>query len=443
MSARTIARWCIAHLRHIRTNRGMLRNESIRMTSDKPHVVAYSADLSKATDHISNATAGRVLAQVLKSTGAPMWMRAAVPKITGEMELGGVGGGWEGKLLTVGALMGLGPSWTVLSLLVDFAASQNASHDTYAVCGDDLVACWTRKQCDLFEKALISIGLVPNKQKSFRGTGAVFCEQFGRLSNNNGRWELKMRPMIRLGEASGVKSIEGRRGHLVADELRDIAEGRTRPRWHRTLLLVRKLAGRTAKRCALTNEHLAPGLIREGGGGMGQATGRTACVFLSGGPTSTAVLKKSTYEKQRSAARRQALELAPTDDAGERIRETMAKLTAYENAVDEIKGAWRLRCKQKPLRSKEHRKRITCRHTAGKLLDPFELLRSERARRQWGSKVRSKVHHLFTKQKWGMGIRYLTTHTRRVHVGEIPQLYNRELTQLRIASKWGQGVRHE
>ena len=98
-------------------------------------------------------------------------MLAAVPNITGNMRLQDELGG---KMLTSGALMGLGPSWTIMSLMVGWAAKPMGNSTSHQICGDDLVALWPAHNCDWFEARLGFARLVPNKKKSFRGDAAVF-----------------------------------------------------------------------------------------------------------------------------------------------------------------------------------------------------------------------------------------------------------------------------
>jgi hypothetical protein len=115
---------------------------------------------------------------------------------------------------------------------------------------------------------------------------------------------LTARSMFRIGECSGAKSIEGKRGHAVVDTLVSIAEGFKPHGWLPTPKPVKMLAGRTAKRCRLNN---APGKIAHGGGGFGQADATTAADFILGGRTSTREIRSTTAERLTSKARNEAL----------------------------------------------------------------------------------------------------------------------------------------
>ena len=73
-------------------------------------------------------------------------------------------------IVKCGALLGLGPSWVILSILNSFAAEEaGASSSSYAVCGDDLVALWTRSQIEGYLAALPLLNLQGNRDKSFVG----------------------------------------------------------------------------------------------------------------------------------------------------------------------------------------------------------------------------------------------------------------------------------
>jgi hypothetical protein len=145
ISARAITQWLLAKLRNIRTNKSMLRNEVVQLRTlhgqtltTKNLAIVYSADLSKATDHVSCATALLVVGTALRSTHAPQWTVDALPGVVGHMVLNIEKGSeasdhLKGVPLPCGALMGLGPSWIALSLLNDFAAcAAGASPEEFA-----------------------------------------------------------------------------------------------------------------------------------------------------------------------------------------------------------------------------------------------------------------------------------------------------------------------
>jgi len=259
-------------------------------------VVAYSADLSAATDHIGNDLAHDGLEAGLQAVGAPRWLQSVARHITSTVRVRKPqtlddDGQWappETSPVTCGALMGLGPGWVTLSLLNRFAAiSAGAQRASFAVCGDDLVAVWPRTVCDKYEANLAALGLVVNRAKSFRGDAAVFCEQYGRLTRRDGRWRLRMHERACLAEASAVTTrvagVSVERGLASVDRLRLLAEGHreaSRP--------VRALARLQAKKLAFHSKTLVPGCLADGGSGQGHATAATLKAFATGGAAPSA-----------------------------------------------------------------------------------------------------------------------------------------------------------
>jgi hypothetical protein len=415
MAARGITRWLLGRLRHIRTNKAMLRAETIRLKPAGPHALAYSADLSKATDRISTRTARLVLRAALGATGAPSWMERALDGVTGDMV---VRAGDREAPLTCGALMGLGPSWVALSLLNDFAAcSAGAPTDSFAVNGDDLLAYWPPELCDRYEHRLRAVGLVPNTAKSFRGTCGVFCEQFATVE----RGVLVARSLYRLGEASGAKSIEGRRGEFVCDDLNRLASRPAPQGWHRTPGPIRSLASGTLARVALRG---APGSLAHGGGGIGKADASTAAAFILGGPAGIATRETTAGLRAANKARTRALLNLPTDPAGRRLREVAADHAALDAAKQFIQGEWRAMARAKPVRRAENRQAVLAARRRGARMGPFDALRSPEALSRWGAKARATAHAHFVRGRFASGCNHLATHTRRVaEVGSVQPLF--------------------
>jgi hypothetical protein len=414
-AARAISSYLLGRLRNVASNSRMLRNQRIQLFGAL-RSVAYSGDLSKGTDPISTSTARMVLNELLTATGAPNWMLDAVPAITGDMRLQNLSAGaeeFEDKKLTSGALMGLGPSWTIMSCLVAWAARRSGQPESYQINGDDIAALWPPAMCDRFESRIQRARLVCNKAKSFRGTGVVFCEQFGgELEQHYNGCSIRLRPYLRIGEASGVKSMDGERGHAVCDRLCDFAAGKVPENYGPTPKPLRFLARQTQLKFALGT----PGRVQHGGGGSGRATRVTASSFLLGGRTSIATTKKS--QQERLAKRDLHTEVqnrsTPTDGGGKPLHEVINQEVLAYNADAELNGAWKARCKAREVTRREHKKRTKCRHQEASRADPFELLRSERSRKIWNAKQRARAHLLFSKERWGAGIAYLTQHTRRI-----------------------------
>lgn len=119
--------------------------------------------------------------------------------------------------------MGLGPSWIILSLL-NTAAGLYASNDTgsFRVCGDDLIALWTRSEVDRYESFLTSLGMKINVGKSFYGEQGVFCEN---LVIRTGPRTAESRDCGHIAEAAGSKEKAMKSHHPleVAHALRTYA----------------------------------------------------------------------------------------------------------------------------------------------------------------------------------------------------------------------------
>jgi hypothetical protein len=304
--------------------------------------------------------------------------------------------------------------------LVAWAARRSGDVDSYQINGDDIVAAWVDMGADRFENRIDRVRLVCNRKKSFRGRnsksrtgGAVFCEQFGMTRvMPDGRVRLRLETFLRLGEASGVKSLEGDRGHLVCDRLRDFAEGRVPEGFGKTPKIVRRLARSTQLKFSLG----PPGRVAHGGGGGGQATRQTASCFLMGGPTSTRTIKKSKVEAEASRARLERMSQLKPGGRGAiiSVADWNEREAISENARLELAGAWRARGRAKEVTRREHQKRIRCRHTEAACEDPFDLLKTEDVCTRWNSRQRSTAHRAFREGRWEAGLEYLRTHSREV-----------------------------
>jgi hypothetical protein len=168
--ARGITALWLRGLRRCVTTRDMLRGRQVVIERQCKRSKLYSADLSAATDYIPHGLAihvGRKLCELLKRPeDVPI-----VERILGQKRIGD-------EDTRNGVHMGLGPSWTVLSLLNGFAAwYAGARKETYQICGDDLTGFWPRKLADKYAQTLERLGLVVNHSKSFYGYSGVFCER--------------------------------------------------------------------------------------------------------------------------------------------------------------------------------------------------------------------------------------------------------------------------
>jgi len=228
---RCINRRLLPFLKHLKVHRSALRGQEVYLTSHHADAVLYSADLTTATDLIRHRDADLVLHTLAVELRWETSLIDAARAFTQPMNL-------KGRETTRGVHMGLGTSWTVLSLLNAWAASSSPP-STHAICGDDLIGLWTRSQIDTYEMRLRSLGLKINAAKAFVAEGGVFCEHFvslhraprGKTSTahtssqtqgdstvSRGMPSIAQKPiqvvarscsMVRLAEASGCRLISG------------------------------------------------------------------------------------------------------------------------------------------------------------------------------------------------------------------------------------------
>lgn len=251
----------------------MLRNTQILLKTDKSDTQLYSADLSKSTDPISIHTAQHVLRRVCSTlSDLPEWVDTVIEHAIGPQRIEA-----NGKRLgttTCGALMGLGPGWTVLTILNAFAAVRaGCSEDSFRVCGDDLIGLWTEEQIAGYNDNIKMLGLESNVKKSFKSaTFGVFCEM---LMRRTSEFTADSVTFLRIGEASATRAVDHDHGPACLDAL---LTKRTQ------LRPIAKCVQRTQSKLGL---HKYPGLFREGGGGNRRpASATSAIAFLHHGPLS-------------------------------------------------------------------------------------------------------------------------------------------------------------
>jgi hypothetical protein len=170
--ARQITRRWLDILRRCVTTRSSLNGKRIHIRAQDRQSRIYSADLSKATDHIPHSLAQRVARLLCERLGESRQVAKMLQTILGPKQ------DVETQQFTLsGVHMGLGISWVVLSILNGFAAwYAGARKDTYAICGDDLIGYWPSSLCQRYASTLERLGLVVNRSKSFFGPRGVFCE---------------------------------------------------------------------------------------------------------------------------------------------------------------------------------------------------------------------------------------------------------------------------
>jgi hypothetical protein len=263
--ARNLSNLLLPYLKRIGFSRAMLRNEVVVLENNDPQALLFSADLSKSTDPISIPLARSVLHAVIDVAGdMPDWAHEAVDRVVNSFTLEHAGKQFE---TVCGALMGLGPGWTALSFINAFCAkAAGADRKSFQVCGDDLVGLWTPDMIRRYEANLERFRLKSNKSKSFRSHAyGVFCE---RLVIREGT-TATAKPCVRIGEAVGSRAIDGQKGLLVVDHLKNLPASRQ----------LRLRALRTSQRQALGNQ---PGKISQGGGGRKDADFTTFKAFVLG-----------------------------------------------------------------------------------------------------------------------------------------------------------------
>jgi hypothetical protein len=150
-----------------------------------------SADLSAASDYIHHDLARAVWWGIVEATRDIKDMEDYIS--VGMACIGTQQTEIAGRVVKTsrGILMGLPLTWPILSLIQEFCAwralskvnqSSAIKRIPVAICGDDLVAAWTRRHTHVYHEELLAVGLVANKAKEYRSTrGAVFVEKLFRL----------------------------------------------------------------------------------------------------------------------------------------------------------------------------------------------------------------------------------------------------------------------
>ncbi|BDF97660.1 RNA-dependent RNA polymerase [Rhizopus oryzae narnavirus 1] len=171
--SRCMAQRTMPLLKRERVFRKILHGDSVTIRGVKTAEV-YSADLSAASDYIDHKLGQAVLTGMADALGINGVTRKALMNCLGPMEVELPNG--QKTVTRSGAHMGLGTTWTVLCVMNHWAASMAGPTSSFAICGDDLVAAWTDKQVEIYDESIRRLGLVQNKDKSYRGKRGVFCE---------------------------------------------------------------------------------------------------------------------------------------------------------------------------------------------------------------------------------------------------------------------------
>nr|WLK77411.1 RNA-dependent RNA polymerase [Suillus luteus narnavirus 3] len=165
-------------LKQLRATRYILYGEEIRIQRTHRNAKIFSADLTAASDFIDHQLGQKVLQAIADALQFSDTDREALMQCICSMEVENRTGTDGSPLLTrQGAHMGLGTTWTVLSLLNHYAATiASDKQSSFAICGDDLVGYWTEAQSKVYTNTIAHLGLVPNVSKSYEGERGVFCE---------------------------------------------------------------------------------------------------------------------------------------------------------------------------------------------------------------------------------------------------------------------------
>jgi hypothetical protein len=216
----------------------------------------YSADLTAATEYISFDRATAIIEGIGEALDWPVDKRKAAKKLVGKQLLHTATGT---KWTTQGVLLGLGISWTCLSVLNAFNAWVGDWKDeSFKVCGDDLLGLWSDARRQRYKTNTTSSGLKLNDSKSFLSphTG-IFCE---RLELSNGKTTRAVHKIgMRQAAAGKYRARPGKTG-LVA-----VREGLTKAlRTERGPL--RRLIGVTLQRTKVRGMPCGPGWLGGDGG---------------------------------------------------------------------------------------------------------------------------------------------------------------------------------
>lgn len=256
--ARRLTQLWLTRLSRCVVSRAMLKNEPVEMSDrGEANAQVYSADLSAATDHIDHGLATFVAEKICEKLNRPHDV-AIVRRLFGPKKVHGTKGPTgDYEESTCGIHMGLGPTWVILSILNGFAAwNAGALKETYRVCGDDLTGIWSRSRVKRYEATLEALGLVNNKSKAFLGKRGVFCE---RLISRKSEHLWAADDVGHLAEitAAKVRAKFSENALAVADHLRDVN-------------ISRRVVDRVRR--GLIPRTRAPGRVRHGGNGFGEAT---------------------------------------------------------------------------------------------------------------------------------------------------------------------------
>jgi len=308
--ARAMTSVIMPHTKRLPYTRNILFNEPVHLRG-KEGSKLYSVDFAKSTDPISVDLSKFVLEEIGKAIGAPFWWSDAIETVIRPFTLDGTD-----KPVTCGAMMGLGPGWSVLCVLNGFAAHRaRCNFRSFQVCGDDLIGLWTQKQIEIYNSTVEHLGLVLNKKKSFISPNyGVFCERFVERTSKQ---TAVCSPQLRIGEACGSFKVDAKRGLLAIDALQAALHDRT------VVPPIRECIRRTIKSSRKGLPHIA-GEFRQGGTASGKIDATAVIRYALFGPTQ---LDKKHSDPTISKAR-EALRNLPSTSTGIPVETVLSQFRA-------------------------------------------------------------------------------------------------------------------
>lgn len=161
--------------------------------------VVFSADLTNATDLLHQDAAIEMCTTVFRGWGVPTPLLERIPSLLGPHEFHDGCQPWRNNL---GILMGGPLSWFTLCLMNSYCAggvSLRKMVPFFRVCGDDLIAFFTKDQISRYKARCRSVGFHVNDTKSFVShDSGLFAEMAFKL---HFREESEVEPFPQLGAA--------------------------------------------------------------------------------------------------------------------------------------------------------------------------------------------------------------------------------------------------
>lgn len=252
--ARLIMSRHIPVLKRMGITRDVLRNKQTQITTNKEDAELYSADLSKATEHIGHEVAQHVWTKWCQELNEPNWVIEAGCQILGPKVTP------DGRKTTRGLHMGLGITWIVLSVLnIHCAIDAGINLPSFNVCGDDLIALCSPRQRANYVQSLDRVGLVANVTKEFYTTNGTFCE---RLMVRDGSQSAHSIDIPKISALGATKYL----GRFTLDRIATLVglpKGNTRS----TKWLEAKTRSKLAVHTSKTGVRLSSGPVTFGGSG--------------------------------------------------------------------------------------------------------------------------------------------------------------------------------